>query len=110
MIERTASPKLELVLTTESGLLQAEYLAKVLLQRRLASCVSFQDICSHYWWKGKLEQAKEVQLLIKTTSEQLDSLREAIYQLHSYETPELIHWSACASKNYGDWVRGELQS
>ena len=108
MTARKLSSHFELVLTAEAGSKEAENLAKVLLQRRLASCVSLQQTCSHYWWKGKLEESDEVQLLIKTTSEQLDSLRDAIAQLHSYENPELIHWPASVGELYGNWVRGEL--
>ncbi|HGY5532714.1 MAG: divalent-cation tolerance protein CutA [Prochlorococcus sp.] len=104
MVTRESSSSLVLVLTTEADASLAEGLAKELLARSLVACVSMQQIHSHYFWQGKHESAQEVQLLIKTTQDQLEALQEAISELHSYETPEWLHWPVSASDSYGAWA------
>ena len=109
MVDRGSSSTLVLVLTTEANASLAEGLANELLARRLVACVSLQQIQSHYCWQGKLERAQEVQLLIKTSQDQLDALHQAIKELHSYETPEWIYWSATASDSYAAWVAAAVE-
>lgn len=93
-----------LVLTTEADLDRAERLARELLARQLVACVSLQPLRSLYHWQGQLEQAKEVQLLLKTKPELLEALEQAVRQLHSYDTPEWLHWRASCSEPYGSWL------
>lgn len=70
---------------------QAESLAQALVERRLAACVSLlPGVHSVYRWQGRVEQADEVQLLIKTTAESFAALQAAVLELHPYELPELI--------------------
>ena len=93
-----------LALTTEASQAQAENLAEALLERRLAACVALTPLCSLYRWQGQLERSNEVQLLIKTSAERLSELEQTVHQLHSYDTPEWLHWPAGASGPYGRWL------
>lgn len=104
MDDKGSLSQLVLVLSTEVDQNHAEALANSLLERRLVACVSLYPVQSHYCWQGKLEKSSEVQLLIKTTPDRLDALLVAMNELHSYDTPELIHWRASASTAYGDWA------
>ena len=83
-----------LVLTTEANRERAETLALALLERGLVACASLHPVVSLYRWQGQLERGEEVQLLLKTTPAHLEALRHALGQLHSYDTPEWIHWQA----------------
>ncbi len=96
--------ELAIVLTTEANLAKAEDLAKALFSRRLVACVNFREVDSFYIWQGDLERSKEVQLLIKTTRQNLKKLLIAIKSLHSYQLPELIHWNASSSEEYNSWL------
>jgi periplasmic divalent cation tolerance protein len=98
------APSLCLCLTTEADAERAEALAEALLQRGLAACVALTPVRSLYRWRGVLERSQEVQLLIKTRPSRLAELEAAVRQLHSYDTPEWIHWPAAASAAYGAWV------
>ncbi|MCP9915445.1 divalent-cation tolerance protein CutA [Cyanobium sp. ATX 6F1] len=100
----TQEQPLELVLTSEANEELAETLARDLLERGLVACVSLHPVSSHYFWKGRLERSEEVQLLIKTRPEHLAELRLALQRLHSYDTPEWIHWPARTDGAYGAWV------
>jgi len=104
MPNQTSSNDLVLVMTTESNWDQANVLAKALLQRKLVACASLHQVNSHYWWKGKLEEEKEVQLILKTTNNLLGILWEAIVELHSYENPEWIYWSVSSGNQYKSWL------
>ncbi len=80
-----------IVLTTTENRAEAEQIASTLVQRRLAACVQLVDpVTSVYRWKGQVEQSQEILVLIKTTKDQLEALKAAIGQLHSYDVPEII--------------------
>ncbi len=104
MSNQTYSTAMVLVMTTESSWDQANDLAKALLRRKLIACASLHQVNSHYLWKGKLEEEKEVQLILKTTNNLLERLWETIVELHSYENPEWIYWSVCSGKQYKSWL------
>src|SRR3989338_3288026 len=94
------------ILTTAPNLRQARALAKLLVARRLAACVSMKPgWLSFYRWKGKIETAKEVLLLIKTTERQFNKIETVIRQNHSYEIPEIIAIPVRkGSKEYLSWL------
>lgn len=98
------APALILALTTEANLEQAEAMAAQLLERRLAACVTLLPVTSQYRWQGQLERSAEVQLQIKTDARRLPELEQAVRELHSYDTPEWLHWHAGSSDAYGAWV------
>ena len=101
---------LKLVLTTEANETLAEALAQQLLEQRLAACVSLMPLRSRYRWRGAIERAEEVQLLIKTCPERLQDLLSALKSLHSYDTPEILHWSVQAGSGYAAWATAALSS
>ncbi|MBA2237898.1 MAG: divalent-cation tolerance protein CutA [Lysobacter sp.] len=69
----------------------AAAIAAALVQERLAACVNrLPGVRSTYRWEGRLEEAEEVLLLIKTTKDRLDDLIGRVQALHPYELPELI--------------------
>jgi len=80
-----------LVLTNLPDRDAAVKLAHGLVERRLAACVNVLAGCtSIYRWKGAIENAQEVPVLIKTRSALYDELEAAINDLHPYEVPEII--------------------
>jgi periplasmic divalent cation tolerance protein len=80
-----------LVLTTASSPSEARAIAQTLVERKLAACVNIVPrIESIYRWEGKVENAEEHLLLIKTTADAFERVRAAIQELHSYQVPECI--------------------
>ena len=102
--------RLVLVLTTEADQARAQALAEALLERRLVACVSLQPLQSLYRWKGQLQRDAEVQLLLKTSADQLGRLQDAVMELHSYDTPEWLTLHVDASGAYGAWALAQLSS
>jgi periplasmic divalent cation tolerance protein len=80
-----------IVLSTAGSEEEARKIAHELVERRLAACVNIvPQIESVYRWQGKVESSREWLLLIKTTAEQFEKVRDAIRELHSYDLPECI--------------------
>jgi periplasmic divalent cation tolerance protein len=100
------------VVTTVDAEEVAERLARGIAGARLAACVQIVGpIKSLYWWQGELEDAREWQLVIKTTSARLPALEAYIKANHGYETPEItaseITWG---SREYLDWISAETRT
>src|ERR1700758_1821373 len=96
----------KIVLTTASSLEEARKIGRSLVEGRLAACVNIvPQIESIYRWQGKVENAQEWLLLIKTTAAAFEGVCVAMRELHSYELPECI----CVgiedgSSAYLDWI------
>lgn len=95
------------VFVTVPNRAEAKKLAKLLLEKKLAACVSIvPKIESHYWWKGKLEKASELLLIIKTRKTLFPKLAAQVRKNHSYSVPEIISLPvADGSKAYLDWLK-----
>ena len=84
-------------------------LAQELVTNRLAACVNvLSDCTSVYRWKGELERATEVPVLIKTRRERYGEVEAAIRRLHPYELPEIVAIPlAHGLPEYLEWVASE---
>jgi periplasmic divalent cation tolerance protein len=66
-------------------------LGAALVRERLAACVNVvPGLTSIYRWKGKVETAREVLLLVKSTAARAKRLASRVKELHPYETPEVL--------------------
>ena len=69
----------------------AERIARCVVEARLAACVNVvPGIRSYYEWKGCIEVANEVLLVIKSPVDLFDALQNMITSQHPYELPEVI--------------------
>jgi periplasmic divalent cation tolerance protein len=84
-------------------------LARALVEKRLAACVNVLTGCtSVYRWKGEVEHADEVPVLVKTRAARYEELEAAIRALHPYELPEVIAVPIGRGlPEYLDWVAEE---
>lgn len=79
------------VLTMVKNRVEAKRLAERLVSEKLAACVStVPNVTSVYRWRGKVERAREVLVVVKTSMKKLDRLIPRIKELHSYEVPEIL--------------------
>ena len=99
-----------LVLTTAGNQSEAQKIARELVARRLAACVNIiPRIQSVYRWKGKIENAEEFLLIIKTTKARSADVQAAIRELHSYDLPECIVISIeDGSAEYLKWIEDSV--
>jgi len=97
------------VLTTVDDEKKANDIARAILEKRVAACVQvFGPISSSYWWKGKIEQAKEWICLAKARADDYEELQSVIKSVHPYEVPEIIATPITfGNPAYLNWVRDE---
>ncbi|HZQ62108.1 MAG TPA: divalent-cation tolerance protein CutA [Casimicrobiaceae bacterium] len=80
-----------LVLTQMPDQDEARALARSLVESRLAACVNVgAPVESLYHWRGQIETATEVPVMIKTQRDRYRELEAAIRARHPYELPEII--------------------
>ena len=80
-----------LLYTTWPSIVEAEQAGREIVSRRLAACVNIlPGMISHYWWKGAIERADEVVMMVKTRAALADAAAAAVKELHSYETPAVM--------------------
>lgn len=103
------TPELVVVLSTLQDDADARRLARSLVEERLIACGNiFPGLTSIYWWEGKIDEAGEVLLLMKTRMELVPALKARIAELHPYEVPEVLVLPVTdVADAYGQWVRRE---
>ena len=86
---------------------QARRVARALVAERLAACVNVvPGVASIYRWKGKVEEAREALLLVKSTSSRAKRLEARVKAMHSYDVPEILTLNAAGgSADYLRWLR-----
>jgi periplasmic divalent cation tolerance protein len=101
-----------LVMSNFSDQSSATTAADALISGNLAACVNILPACtSIYRWEGKIEQASEVTVLIKTTRTVYPQMESALRDLHPYELPEIIAVPVAAGlPAYLNWVTQETQA
>lgn len=87
----------------------ADKIARELVWRKLAACVSRgEKIQSVYRWEGAVESAAEFNLTIKTNSAQYKEVETAVISLHPYDVPEIVAVPIVSGlPAYLEWIRQE---
>jgi periplasmic divalent cation tolerance protein len=91
---------------------EAKRIARAAVKKHLAACGSvFDATCtSIYRWKGRIEQARETQLLLKTTRSLFPRLEAEVRRLHGYDVPEIVAVPIVAgSVPYLAWLRENVE-
>lgn len=101
------SPKLLYV--TCRDLLEAQTIARELVESRLAACGNIvPNTQSVYRWEGKIQTDNEAILLIKTAPNKVQDCFEKIKKMHSYKTPCILEIDiARGDRDYTDWLLGQ---
>lgn len=100
-----------IVYTVTGSLAEAEKIGMLLLDSRLCACVNIiPGMKSMYRWQGKIEQAQEVVLLIKTEKEKYEAVESLVKREHSYETPAIFALDAeRVELSYAHWLKNEIK-
>lgn len=101
------------VMVTCRSQAEAKKIARAVVEARLAACANVLSgsVQSIYRWKGKVESAKEVLVLVKSTRKRFSALEREIRRLHSYDTPEIIALPiAVGSAAYLRWIEESVRS
>ena len=96
--------KVLLLTTTESNKKRSKRIAKLLIKKKLAVCVSLKDIYSIYEWEGEIEKVKEVEITIKSKPELKNDLIDFLQEMTSYDVPQIIYKKFNSEKKYLNWL------
>ena len=98
------------MLTTCATSDEAKSLAALLVEQRLAACVTtVPNVASTYRWQGAVQHEQESLLVIKTTEAQFAALEQAIRARSSYELPEVLAIPVHAgSARYLEWLHAAV--
>ncbi len=100
-----------IVIMTAPNKEEAKKIVRTLLEERLIACGNILDpVSSLFWWKGKIEEEKEVLVLMKSNETLFKKLSKRVTELHSYEVPEILALPIVAgSQAYLDWLKACLE-
>jgi len=84
----------------------AQRIGTALVEERLAACANIvEGVTSIYRWKGSVQREPEVLMVLKTTSDAVELLRQRLVELHPYEVPEVVTLEVGGGhRPYLDWV------
>jgi len=87
----------------------ARRIGRTLVEERLAACVNLvPGVSSIYRWRGAVEEASEVLMVVKTRAARADALAARVQALHPYELPEVVVLPVRGgSRAYLQWVAAE---
>ncbi len=91
--------------------MEAKKIIHQLLDQRLIACASiFPEVESIYRWQGKVEEAREVKVILKTAPNHFIDIENSIKTQCSYTVPEIVQLSIdqCSSA-YLSWILHECR-
>lgn len=99
------------VLVTTPTPERAAEIARAVVEERLAACGNVvPGLRSIYRWEGKLEDEPEALLVLKTTRDRFEALRDRVVALHPYQVPEVVALPVEAgSAPYLAWIAAETR-
>jgi len=98
------------ILCTAPDEASAHRLAALALEAKLAACVTLlPGATSLYVWQGQLEQASEIQLLLKSSAAHQQALMDLLKREHPFEVPELLALPVQhGDSEYLSWLHASL--
>lgn len=98
-----------MVFVTASSQEEAARISEVALKSHQAACATtVATVNSTYWWEGKLVNAQESLVILKTTADRFEPLQQTILKAHSYKVPEIVAVQVTNGfQPYLEWVRTE---
>ena len=100
-----------IVYATAADADEAERIGRTVVTERLAACANVvAGMRSVYWWEGRVQDAAEAVLILKTTDARLAALVARLKALHSYDCPCIEAWPvADGNPDFLAWVARETE-
>jgi periplasmic divalent cation tolerance protein len=100
-----------LVYTTYPSLVEAEQAGRYLVAQGLAACANIlPGMRSIYRWQGRIENADEAVMIVKTSAAQQERVAAEVKRMHSYDTPAVLFLAAeGGDADYVNWIVSESQ-
>lgn len=89
---------------------EADEIMDVLLAKRLVVCIKKTKVKSSFLYKGKVDGANEVLLIMDSLEEKFSAIEKEVRKIHSYETFVLLATTVIrSSKGVKEWIKSELK-
>jgi periplasmic divalent cation tolerance protein len=104
-----AKPAYLVIFITTSSYEEARKIADALVVQKKAACVNIvPKVNSLFRWKGKIEEAEESLMVVKTRAELFPDVVSTVKSIHSYEVPEIIALPIVeGNPDYLTWLKEE---
>ena len=104
-----AKPAYVVIFITTSSYEEARKIGDALVSQRKAACVNIvPKVNSLFRWKGKIEDAEESLLVVKTRAKLFPDVVSTVKGIHSYEVPEIIALPIIeGNPDYLAWLKEE---
>lgn len=98
------------VFMTASHKEEALKIVRRLLSERLIACANIVGpVSSLFWWKGKIGEASEFLVIMKSRKDLFKRLSKRVKETHSYEVPEVIALPVTEGlPSYLEWMSASL--
>ena len=82
-----------------------------LVSENLAACGNLMTgVTSIYRWEGRIERDPETVVILKTTTDRVDTLVARLREIHPYDTPCIVAWPVIGGFGpYLEWVKTETR-
>ena len=106
-----AKPAYLVVFITASSYEEARKIASALVDLKKAACVNIvPKVNSLFRWKGKIEEAEESLMVVKTRAELFPDVVSTVKSIHSYDVPEIIALPIIeGNPDYLAWLKEETR-
>jgi len=103
--------KIKFIYVTAPNIDEASNIGRALVDERLVACVNIiEGVRSIYRWEDKIEDEKEVVLIMKTTENNVDAVTNKIKSMHSYDCPCVVALEISGgNQSFLQWVADETK-
>lgn len=101
----------KIVYVTVPDIKTGRNIANKILEQRLCACVNLiPAVESAYLWRGNIEYSSELLMMIKTTSNLLEELKNSVLSLHPYDVAEFVSLDIVdGSTPYLNWIKDSVK-
>ena len=91
---------------TSSSIEEARKISYRLLEKKLVACVNIlPHVESLYFWQGKIERDREVEVLFKTDHAHFEEIKSYIEKSTSYDIPAILAFPILdGNADYLSWI------
>ena len=90
---------------------EAERIARRLIEEKLIACANIVDgVKSIFWWQGKVDEARETLIILKSKKTLFKKIIKTVKSVHSYDVPEIIALPIIdGNPDYLEWIHASVR-
>ena len=88
---------------------EAKEIAKHLLEKRMIGCANMYPVNAMYWQDDEIADDEEWVLIVKTTTENAERVRQEIDRIHPFDIPCIIKLDVDPNEKYLKWIESEME-